>query len=108
MNKIIFSLGLFISFCFPAFAQNNPALPAGRFTISGYVKEEATGETMIGANVYIKELMKGTVSNTYGFYSLTVPQGNYTLVISYLGFTDELIPVSLEKDLRININLKSK
>ena len=51
-------------------------------TISGYVKEEATGESLLGANVFVKETMKGTVTNQYGFFSLTIPEGNYTLVFS--------------------------
>jgi len=101
MSKFIFSGGLFFAFCFSAFAQNS-------FTVSGYVKEEKTGETMIGTNVYIKELMKGTVTNTYGFYSLTVQKGNYTLVISYLGFTEQQIPIALENNLRVNVSLTSK
>ncbi|MBK5285322.1 MAG: TonB-dependent receptor, partial [Bacteroidia bacterium] len=107
MNKFVFSCTVFSWFCVSAFSQNSPSVSPDRFTVSGYVKEDATGETMIGANAYIKELMKGTVTNTYGFYSLTVPQGNYTLVISYLGFTEQQIPIVLEKDLRVNINLKS-
>ena len=58
----------------------------GMLTVSGYVKEAATGESLLGANVYIKETMKGTVTNQYGFYSITVPSGEYTLAVSYLGF----------------------
>src|SRR5258706_13197562 len=63
---------------------------------------------MIGANGYIKELMKGTQANAYGFYSLTLSGGNFTLVTSYVGFLEQEIPVTLDKDLHININLKSK
>ena len=46
-----------------------------KFTISGYVKEAKTGEYMIGANVYLKEVLKGTATNQYGFYSLTFDEG---------------------------------
>ena len=53
------------------------------FTVSGYVKEAETGESLLGANVYVKETLKGAVTNSYGFYSLTLTEGNYTLVISY-------------------------
>ncbi len=60
--------------------QNKP-----RYTISGYVKDAKTGEYLIGANVYLKELLKGTSTNQYGFYSLTVDQGEYTLVVKFLG-----------------------
>ena len=56
------------------------------YTVSGYIKEGETGEDMISATVYIKELLKGTTTNLYGFYSITVPEGNYNLIVSYLGF----------------------
>src|SRR5262245_11224676 len=106
--KYVFSLVIIFLFSIPLFAQDTLQQRANKFTISGYVKEEATGETMIGANVYIKELMKGTQSNAYGFYSLTLETGNYILVISYLGFIEQEIPMNLDKDLHMNINLKSQ
>ncbi|MGD1844291.1 MAG: TonB-dependent receptor domain-containing protein, partial [Salibacteraceae bacterium] len=81
---------------------------AQRFTLSGYVKEAATGEVLVGANVYVKELLKGTTTNNYGFYSMTLPEGNYTVVISYIGFTDTSRVLELNKDIRYNMDLKSK
>ena len=48
-------------------------------TLSGYIKDAANGETLIGATAYITELQSGVLSNEYGFYSLTVPAGDYTL-----------------------------
>ncbi|MCZ8285504.1 MAG: carboxypeptidase-like regulatory domain-containing protein, partial [Bacteroidia bacterium] len=60
-----------------SFAQN--------FSISGYVRDQSNGESAIGANVYVKEGMTGTNTNTNGFYSLTLPAGKYTLVCSYIG-----------------------
>ena len=61
-------------------------LNAQKSTISGYVKEASSGEGLIGASVYVKELKTGNVTNTYGFYSLTLPLGKYTLVFSSSGF----------------------
>jgi len=61
-------------------------LHAQKSTISGYVKEASSGEGLIGASVYVKELKTGNVTNTYGFYSLTLPLGKYTLVFSSSGF----------------------
>ncbi len=49
-------------------------------TISGYIKDVETIETLIGASVYLKEKQVGTATNTYGFYSLTADTGKYTLV----------------------------
>ena len=76
-------------------------------TISGYVKEEATGESLLGANVFVKETRKGTVTNQYGFFSLTIPEGNYTLVFSYIGFVTQEFPISLTEDLRKSASLSS-
>lgn len=58
-------------------------------TISGYVKDIKNGEGLIGVSVYIKELGTGNTTNTYGFYSITVPQGNYNLIFSYIGYNKE-------------------
>jgi len=56
-----------------------------KVTIHGTITGKADGEQLIGATVYIKELRIGTVTNTYGFYSLTIPPGKYTFVYSYIG-----------------------
>ncbi len=54
-------------------------------TVSGYVKDKQTGETLIGANVFLKENKKGAVTNNYGFFSITSEKGNYTLDCFLLG-----------------------
>lgn len=59
-----------------------------KVSLSGYIKDEKSGETLLGATVFIKELGVGTSSNAYGFYSLSVPKGNYLVRISYLGYKD--------------------
>lgn len=101
--RVVF-ISLFIVHCSLsiAFAQGGK-----KRTISGYVKEDATGEYLIGANVYIKELVKGTTTNQYGFYSLTVDEGDYTLVISFIGLEEYTELVKLTDDKRINVSLKS-
>lgn len=78
-----------------------------KFTVSGIVTEEETGETLFGANVLIPELQIGTVTNEYGFYSITLPEGDLEIVFSSLGYATEKQQVSLEKNLKINISLKS-
>ncbi len=84
-----------------------PSLSAQQnFTLSGYVKDDATGETLPFANVYLKsDPTQGTTTNVYGFYSLTIPEGNYTLVISYLGYGNKEIATALTADERINVEL---
>lgn len=96
-------------FLFTIFLLFVPSLSAQKnYTISGYVKDEATGEFMPGANAYVKETMQGTATNPYGFYSLTLPAGKYTLVISFIGYNDFQISVDLQEDLRQNVSLGSK
>lgn len=58
-------------------------------TVKGYVRDAANGETLIGATVVVEGAGTGTTTNAYGFYSLTVPAGETTLVASYLGYADQ-------------------
>ncbi|MEM6829910.1 MAG: TonB-dependent receptor, partial [Bacteroidota bacterium] len=82
-----------------AFAQE-------RVRVSGYVKDGDTGEDLIGATVLVRPLQIGNVSNVYGFYSIAVPKGEYTLEISYVGFETMEQSVSITEDQVINIDLK--
>jgi outer membrane receptor protein involved in Fe transport len=77
------------------------------YTISGYVKEEISGESLIGVNIYLPDHKTGTITNTYGFYSLTIPPADSVeLIASYVGFTPEVVKVLLNKDIELNIELK--
>lgn len=76
-----------------------------RYTISGTVKDAATGETLLGANVIVVGEARGTTTNEYGFYSLTLPQGNYTLQVSYLGYSPKEETIDLSDDLKRNFEL---
>lgn len=78
-----------------------------KFTISGYVKDTANGETLMAAAVYVVEVSKGVNTNEYGFYSITLPQGKYTLRFSYIGYGTKQLVVDLNKDLRLNTELNS-
>jgi len=86
----------------PVFAQR-------RFTVSGTIKDAATGETLIGATVRLKEIpQSGTTANNYGFYSLTAAQGNYTIVVSYTGYATNEQPIQLDKSVSLNVSLSAK
>jgi hypothetical protein len=77
-----------------------------KYTISGYIKDAENGETLVGASVYDQEdPLRGSYTNSYGFYSLTLPEGNYTLVFSFLGFAEQMREVELREDIRLNISL---
>lgn len=76
-----------------------------QFTISGYVKDENTGETLIGANIYQKDnLIQGTSTNIYGFFSLSMSD-TCTLVVSYTGYQSQEIKISEKSDQTLDINL---
>lgn len=84
-----------------AYAQN-------KVTLSGYIKDAKSGESMIAANIYIKELQIGAQTNTYGFYSITVPAGSYTIIYSYVGYATITETVSLIDNVKKNVELKSE
>lgn len=71
-------------------------------TLSGYVNDGRTGETVIGAKVYIPEIRKGTITNNYGFYSLTVPKGTYLVEFRVGGMDTETKTIDLSEDVRLD------
>ena len=96
MRKIIF-LFLLLNFNF-IYTQNS-------FTISGYVQDNSNNELIIGASVIVKELQIGTVTNNYGFFSLTLVEGEYDLIFQSLGFEDQSLIFSLDRNISVNIFL---
>jgi len=78
------------------------------FTVSGYVKDAATGETLIGANVYAKETLKGTATNTFGYFALNLSPGPQTVVMSFVGYEDDERVIDLKKDLVITFEARTK
>jgi len=87
-------------FFIPARAQQHKS-----YTISGYVKDASTGESLLGTVVYILDSAKGTHTNAYGFYSITLPAGNYTMLVSLLSYTKQQFSLTLDKDIRQNVAL---
>lgn len=79
-----------------------------RYTISGYIREQGSREQLIGVNVYLPGTTTGTTSNTYGFYSLTLPAADsVTLAFSFVGYGTEIRTVKLQKNLELNISLEA-
>jgi len=56
------------------------------FTISGHVTDVESGEELIGATLFITNMSRGTATNTYGFYSLSLTIGTYQIEVSYIGY----------------------
>lgn len=77
----------------------------GRETISGYVRDAATGEALLAANVIVEELGTGTATNEYGYYALSLEPGVYTLLFSYVGYETVTRMVTLNEGLVLNIEL---
>jgi hypothetical protein len=74
-------------------------------TISGHIHDQKTGEDLIGATVYVKEIKTGTTSNIYGFYSISLPAGQYTLVYSYVGYTTIEKTFDLKENITYDVDL---
>ncbi len=76
------------------------------FTLSGYIEDAETGETLIGVNIFDQNnTIQGATTNVYGFYSLSLPQGTYQLKVSYLGYQDIIKEVELKDNFTINFSL---
>lgn len=92
---------LFIYFVLPLsiFSQD-------KFTIRGTISDSNTNETLIGVTVLIKELQTGTSTNEYGFFSITLPEANYTIQISYLGYKTITRLVNLNQNLNLNFSME--
>lgn len=84
-----------------------PEQKKDKHTISGFVRDEASGETLISAAVYDGFNGAGITSNAYGFYSLTLPDGPVNLTISYLGYQNAFFSFDLLEDIELNVNLKA-
>ncbi len=95
MNKLLLSLLWFTS---AMFAQDN-------FTVSGVITDTSNGETAFGASVYLKDTTIGSMTNEYGFYSITAPKGTYTLIVSYIGYASQNIEINLDENKKVNLEL---
>ena len=76
-----------------------------KYTISGYLEDSVSLEKLIGAGIVVKGTQTGTTTNTYGFYSLSLQEGEYEILFSYVGFQPIIKPISLHKDTFLTINL---
>ena len=76
-----------------------------RFSVSGIIKDASNGETLFGASVFLKGTTIGVLSNEYGFYSITAPKGNYTFVISYMGYADVVQKIELTASQKLDAEL---
>lgn len=77
-----------------------------KYTISGNLSDATTGEGLIGATVQVDELETGSITNVYGFYSITIPEGSYNLTISYVGYQTRAEAIELNESKKLNLELQ--
>lgn len=101
-RKTLLLICVFISTNFFVFAQE-------KHTVSGIVKDKQTGETLSDAIIRIEEIPSlGVASNEYGFYSISVPKGTYTLKVSYIGYEEFRKKITLDSSIKLNLSLETK
>jgi hypothetical protein len=83
------------------------AIAQKRVTLSGYIRDSRSGETLIAATVAFPEAGIGTQTNTYGFYSLSAPAGRYAVVVAYVGYTPYIDTIDLLESRTYNVDLVS-
>jgi len=97
MGKLLSTLLLIFS-VLSAFTQST-------YTLNGYISDSQNGEMLIGAAVYVTEISNGVITNPYGFYSITLPEGEYSVKFNYLGFRTQPQIITLTQDIKLNVEL---
>ena len=98
MSKNSILLFLFSIVTFSSYSQE-------KFTLSGTISDTKNKETLIGVNIYIVEAKASLSTNEYGFYSVTLPSGEYTILTSYLGYEDTEDKINLTQNIKKNFLL---
>lgn len=87
------------------FKKFGPDKNGQKVKISGNIREKSTGESIMGATIYVEELKAGTVTNNTGFYSLTIPSGTYNITFNYIGYKPEKKQLNIKNSQTLNIEL---
>lgn len=104
-----FFCAIVLSFCSCiAFPQETSITKAGRFSLNGYVRDSLSGESIIGATVSVNGQSKGVASNQYGFYSITLDSGSYTISVSHVTYLGKSITIDLSNNQSFNFDIVSK
>ena len=93
---------------FPAlFGSAQMSVPTGlpMATLSGHIQDKASGEALIGATCYIPDKVTGVISNSYGFYSITVPKGSYKVSFSFIGYETQEHIIDLTENQQLTVSL---
>ncbi len=106
-NRICLLIFIFSSLILrPGYSENDPPKTV---TISGFIRDAKTGETLTGAIVYPKEMPTiGITSNSYGYFSLTLPVGKYSLIVQFLGYKTKIISLNLKENTKISFDMEEE
>ena len=100
LKKTLFAALCGLICCANVLAQN-------KITISGYITDHKSAETIIGATVYDSETQRGTATNVFGFYSITLNAGKHNLTYSYVGCQPQTVSFDAKRDTVINVELSA-
>ena len=75
-------------------------------TISGYITDKSNGESIVGVNIYCADLNLGVTSNTYGFYSLTLPEGIYDISFTFIGYQKKVKNFNLKSSIKHDVEFE--
>jgi hypothetical protein len=90
------------------FSQNKSNTLSGKVTLNGYIRDSLSGELIIGATININGQGKGVTSNQYGFYSITLDSGTYTISITHVSYIQKTVEFLLNADKSFNFDLLPK
>lgn len=106
IERIILLIGILVFFVLPDLKADGEGDDSKtRYTISGHVRDAGTGEDLIGATIYVDELKTGASANVYGYFVLNLIPGNYTLIVSYIGYQTVQQSFQLKEDITWNVEL---
>ncbi len=105
LRVVAYKIFLCFVVAFVIFSRGNVVNAQSNFSVSGYVKDADTGEDLVGATIYAPALSKGTTTNAYGFFSLSLPADSVQLVVSYIGYQQVNQRLFLNRNTQLTIAL---
>lgn len=97
----------FLPLLFALLSQSSITAQTTRYSISGFVYEKGSRESLPGVNIYLAGTSTGTASNNYGFYSLSLPAGEYELIFSYVGYQSRSFNIKLGEHITMDVELEA-
>src|SRR3954471_8020215 len=97
-SRILCSLIFFFALAGPGYSQE-------KVTLSGTISNKSNTETLIGVSIYIPEAKVGITTNSYGYYTTSVPKGTYTIIISHVGFDNVEETITLIENTKRNFGM---